>query len=97
LAISEEGKAYAIGANHRGQLGLGDKVEREAPCPLASLKRKKVSQLALGQSFAVMLGSDVSHAELLKKKERRKLARKQKDHKDHKRHESAEDQANQQR
>ena len=43
IAISDDGKAYAFGANHRGQLGLGDKVEREGPSQLTSLKRKRVS------------------------------------------------------
>ena len=66
------GKVYAWGANQGGQLGTGDNRDRQLPEQIMALKRKTISTIALGQSFVVMLGQDVSQEELLRKKERRR-------------------------
>ena len=73
-----DGKLYTWGSNTSGQLGTGDCQDREKPVYLNALKRKKISQFALGQGFVVMLGSDISQAELERKKERRRQRKAQK-------------------
>ena len=72
VALAQDGKAYAWGANHNGQLGTGDYSDTARPVHIHTLRRKKVSAIAVGQSFVVMLGQDISQEELERKKERRR-------------------------
>lgn len=72
VALARDGKVYAWGANHNGQLGTGDYTDSSRPIHVHTLRRKKVSQVAVGQSFAIMLGQDISQEELERKKERRR-------------------------
>jgi hypothetical protein len=55
-----------------GQLGHGDQRSRKLPMQIQSLKRKTITQLSIGLSFAVMLGRDISLAEQQMKKLKKK-------------------------
>ena len=41
------------GDNSAGQLGLGDKIKREYPCPLGGVSKVKVVALGLKHSVAI--------------------------------------------
>ncbi|MDR2153287.1 MAG: hypothetical protein LBO72_10760, partial [Helicobacteraceae bacterium] len=55
LALDAEGKVYAAGANDRGQLGLGDRKNRENFTLVKSLRGAKIAAIATGGScsFAI--------------------------------------------
>ncbi|MDR2638689.1 MAG: hypothetical protein LBC09_02495, partial [Helicobacteraceae bacterium] len=54
LALSKDGKVYAAGWNDRGQLGLGDKSDREAFTEAKDLSDKNITAIFVGayNSFA---------------------------------------------
>ena len=56
-----------------GQLGHGDTRDRKLPTQVQALKRKKVSNISVGDQFIVLLGKDVSLAEQQLKREKKKL------------------------
>ena len=68
-AIDQKGVIYTWGPNTDGQLGQGDFTQRILPTQIMQLKRKTISQIALGEKFAIALGKNVSLASLKKKKE----------------------------
>lgn len=78
VGTASGGKVYAWGANQGGQLGTGDNRDRHLPEQITALKRKTITSVALGQSFVVMLGQDVSQEELQRKKERRRQMKREK-------------------
>ena len=47
-AIDSLGKVYAWGWNTQGQLGHGDIRNRKMPTQIQSLKRKQITQIAIG-------------------------------------------------
>ena len=54
LAVTEDGRVYAWGANDKGQLGLGDTRDRTRPELIAgSLAKHEVTQVSCGQEHAV--------------------------------------------
>lgn len=60
MAVDQNMKVYAWGDNSLGQLGQGDQRNRNLPTQIQALKRKTITHIAMGQSFVVMLGKDVS-------------------------------------
>ena len=64
--------AYAWGDNQLGQLGHNDQRCRKLPTLIKALKRKTITQIAIGKSFVVLLGKDVSLSEQMLKKQRKK-------------------------
>ncbi|KAI0565808.1 E3 ISG15--protein ligase HERC5 [Gracilaria domingensis] len=55
VAVSELGVLHVAGANHRGQLGLGDLSLRTAWTPVVDLKWARVAQVACGLVHTVVL------------------------------------------
>lgn len=55
LAVSELGALHVAGANHRGQLGLGDLSLRSAWTPVLDLKWARVAQVACGLGHTAVL------------------------------------------
>ena len=56
LALSEDGTVYSWGANDHGQLGLGDKTERDVPTPIETLQNTiPITTISTGDgsSFAI--------------------------------------------
>ena len=47
-ACDRDGRVYTWGANQQGQLGTGDTKDKEQPVYLQALKRKRISNLAVG-------------------------------------------------
>lgn len=64
LGITMDGELYAWGANHQGQLGLGDDVLRNTPTPVPGLLWSNVSAANCG-SFALLGGVVGSRAHSL--------------------------------
>ncbi|CAN8067429.1 unnamed protein product [Agarophyton chilense] len=54
-AVSELGTLHVAGANHRGQLGLGDLSPRSAWAPVLDLKWTRVAQVSCGLAHTVLL------------------------------------------
>eukprot|EP00178_Gracilaria_changii_P000554 TRINITY_DN106_c0_g1_i1.p1 TRINITY_DN106_c0_g1~~TRINITY_DN106_c0_g1_i1.p1 ORF type:complete len:537 (+),score=52.55 TRINITY_DN106_c0_g1_i1:7398-9008(+) len=54
-AVSELGTLHVAGANHRGQLGLGDLSLRSAWTPVLDLKWTRIAQVACGLGHTVVL------------------------------------------
>jgi alpha-tubulin suppressor-like RCC1 family protein len=48
LVLLEDSTLYVFGSNDEGQLGMGDKVQREVPTVFTGLKNKKITKLAAG-------------------------------------------------
>ena len=56
----ENRQPCVIGVNAKGELGLGDNVQRKTFCVLNELKEKRVSQCDIGKSgFVIALSHDV--------------------------------------
>ncbi|MDR2152811.1 MAG: hypothetical protein LBO72_08320 [Helicobacteraceae bacterium] len=55
LALDVSGEVYATGNNEFGQLGLGDKKNRDTFTPVSSLKDKKIIAIAAGRSHSLAL------------------------------------------
>jgi len=47
---------WVFGDNKKGELGVGDYSARVHPYPLASLKGKPVTQIAVGNGFTIAVG-----------------------------------------
>jgi alpha-tubulin suppressor-like RCC1 family protein len=54
LAI-HDGQVYSCGSNDKGQLGLGDAVERHSPSLVQALQGKNITQVVAGESFSLAL------------------------------------------
>ena len=48
LVVSQEGKVFSFGRNHRGQLGLGDLGDRHVPTGIESLAQIQIVEIAAG-------------------------------------------------
>ena len=57
-ALEEGGAVYACGDNRRGQLGLGDKDERDEFCVLRSLRSKGIAHVHSGHDICLALSED---------------------------------------
>ena len=52
--VEKSGVTYAWGKNLRGQLGVGNKINQFAPCPIDNAK-ERFCQVACGQNFSLGL------------------------------------------
>ncbi|KAL0479589.1 hypothetical protein AKO1_007799 [Acrasis kona] len=59
-AISDSGKAFTWGLNHRGQLGHGDDDGRDVPERVRELCSEKLSSVACGDAFIIFVTSSGS-------------------------------------
>jgi alpha-tubulin suppressor-like RCC1 family protein len=58
LAMTSDGKVYAAGYNHYGQLGLGDTIDRARFTEVSSLSGKKITAIAAGGEHSLALAKD---------------------------------------
>ncbi|MDR2638700.1 MAG: hypothetical protein LBC09_02550, partial [Helicobacteraceae bacterium] len=58
LALDSDGKVYATGDNEDGELGLGDKINRDRFTEVSSLKGKKIIAIEAGSFASFALDSD---------------------------------------
>jgi alpha-tubulin suppressor-like RCC1 family protein len=58
VALSDNGKVYVTGWNKYGQLGLGDKTNRNTFKPVTSLKDKNITAVATGEYHSFALTND---------------------------------------
>lgn len=72
-AVDTKGALYSWGFNKNGQLGHGDKVDRDLPIQVMQLRRKRVSSVAVGNQFTIALGKDVTDRALAKTKLSKKV------------------------
>lgn len=57
LLLDSEGNVYGMGSNDKGQLGIGDTIDRHTPCMIdrESFYYKKIVQIAVGKKHCVAL------------------------------------------
>lgn len=53
LALCSDGSVYSWGRNDKGQLGLGDQIDRPTPQLVAALSGKMVIEISCGNSFSM--------------------------------------------
>jgi alpha-tubulin suppressor-like RCC1 family protein len=58
LALDNNGKVYAAGSNHNGQLGLNDDEDREVFTPISSLSDKHIVAVAAGAKHSLALDNN---------------------------------------
>ncbi|MDR2081388.1 MAG: hypothetical protein LBP54_05825 [Campylobacteraceae bacterium] len=58
LALSKDGKVYAAGRNDNGELGLGDKINRNIFTKVASLNSKNIIIISVGVVHSMALSND---------------------------------------
>ena len=58
VIVTNSGAVYAWGKNDKGQLGLGDTVNREFPTQIRSLRNLKVCYVSCGAEHTVCLTED---------------------------------------
>jgi alpha-tubulin suppressor-like RCC1 family protein len=58
LALSNNGKVYAVGQNDNGQLGLGDNTDRNTFTEVTSLSGKNITALSAGYEHSLALSND---------------------------------------
>ncbi|KAL8524029.1 hypothetical protein ACS0TY_013841 [Phlomoides rotata] len=58
VALDLEGRCYTWGRNERGQLGHGDKVQRDRPTIISELSQYKVVAAGAGRSHSVVVTED---------------------------------------
>ena len=63
VLVSRSGTCYSWGPNDVGQLGHGDFTPLQAPKRVAQLVGKKVTQVGLGDDFAIALGLTLPQCE----------------------------------
>ena len=61
MIINRKGKVYSWGQNEQGQLGLADFESRKAPQRIKALQGRHVTQIGLGDDFAVAIGLTLDH------------------------------------
>jgi len=58
FAITEDGEVYAWGRNEKGQLGLGDTVDRKVPTLIEELTGYDITEIATGKNHTLFLTSE---------------------------------------
>lgn len=56
--LTEEGRVYSCGANSNGELGLGDKTDRNVPTMISEFISQPVSQISAGSSSVHFLTTE---------------------------------------
>lgn len=62
VALSEFGEVFTWGSNLKGQLGLGDFRDRNAPQAVESLSGKQIQQIAAGNSHVIVSSETVPYS-----------------------------------
>ncbi|CAI9763776.1 unnamed protein product [Fraxinus pennsylvanica] len=58
VALDMEGRCYTWGRNEKGQLGLGDTIQRNKPSIVSELSKHKVIRAGAGRSHTVVVTED---------------------------------------
>ncbi|KAL8059195.1 hypothetical protein ABFS82_03G068500 [Erythranthe guttata] len=58
VALDVQGRCYTWGRNDKGQLGHGDKVQRDRPTIVSELSQHKIVKAAAGRSHSVVVTED---------------------------------------
>ncbi|GFP95190.1 protein rcc2 homolog [Phtheirospermum japonicum] len=58
VALDVEGRCYTWGRNEKGQLGHGDKIQRDRPTIVSELSQYKVVRAGAGKSHSVVVTDD---------------------------------------
>ncbi|XP_015884835.1 uncharacterized protein LOC107420400 isoform X1 [Ziziphus jujuba] len=58
VALDVEGRCYTWGRNEKGQLGHGDKIQRDRPTVVSELSKYKVVRAGAGRSHTVVVTED---------------------------------------
>ncbi|KAM6544382.1 hypothetical protein CsatB_008829 [Cannabis sativa] len=58
VALDVEGRCYTWGRNEKGQLGHGDKIQRDRPTVVSELSKYKIVQASAGRSHTVVVTDD---------------------------------------
>ncbi|CBI19816.3 hypothetical protein VitviT2T_027829 [Vitis vinifera] len=58
VALDVEGRCYTWGRNERGQLGHGDKLQRDRPTFVSELSKYKIIRAGSGRSHSVVVSED---------------------------------------
>ncbi|KAJ7966837.1 Regulator of chromosome condensation (RCC1) family protein [Quillaja saponaria] len=58
VALDVEGRCYSWGRNEKGQLGHGDKIQRDRPTVVSELSKYKVVKAGAGRSHTVVVTED---------------------------------------
>ncbi|KAL6506748.1 hypothetical protein OROHE_022580 [Orobanche hederae] len=58
VALDVEGRCYTWGRNEKGQLGHGDKVQRDRPTIVSELSQHKIVRAGAGRSHSVVVTED---------------------------------------
>lgn len=58
VALDVEGRCYTWGRNDRGQLGHGDKIQRDRPTAVSGLSKHKIVTAGSGRSHTVVVTED---------------------------------------
>ncbi|KAF3446749.1 hypothetical protein FNV43_RR11929 [Rhamnella rubrinervis] len=58
VALDVEGRCYTWGRNEKGQLGHGDKIQRDRPTVVSELSKYKVVSAGAGRSHTVVVTED---------------------------------------
>jgi len=56
LALSNTGQIYTFGNNYKGQLGLGDEIDKNVPTLIPNLE--DVVQISAGESHSLILSNN---------------------------------------
>eukprot|EP01117_Protostelium_nocturnum_P010523 TRINITY_DN378_c0_g1_i1.p1 TRINITY_DN378_c0_g1~~TRINITY_DN378_c0_g1_i1.p1 ORF type:complete len:790 (-),score=282.46 TRINITY_DN378_c0_g1_i1:27-2396(-) len=60
IAVSQEGKVYGWGFNEKGQLGLGNRFNKEEPSQMLHLQDVRIVKASCGQQHTALLSDDGS-------------------------------------
>uniref|UniRef100_A0A5B6ZEZ2 Protein RCC2 n=1 Tax=Davidia involucrata TaxID=16924 RepID=A0A5B6ZEZ2_DAVIN len=58
VALDVEGRCYSWGRNEKGQLGHGDRIQRDRPTIVSELSKYKIIRAASGRSHTVVVTED---------------------------------------
>ncbi|KAK7861893.1 hypothetical protein R5R35_010793 [Gryllus longicercus] len=58
IIVTEEGKAFALGRNEKGQLGVGDQNRRDVPTVIEALESKNIVGAGCGRNHTLILSDD---------------------------------------
>ncbi|XP_044476173.1 protein RCC2-like isoform X2 [Mangifera indica] len=58
VALDVEGRCYTWGRNEKGQLGHGDKIQRDRPTVVSELSKYKITKVGAGRNHTVVVTED---------------------------------------